>query len=540
MKKSSPVILFVILSLLIAWGHNAFAQKDSAAAPVQTKKAATNEISDEELILDEPSDAIVPATAKTKDAAATTPAPVQPAAAAKPPVSVPANTAPKPATVAQPKKDTISTRAATVPVSAPKQESVAVKDTANTNAAIPVDTAKKQAVTAQPQKDTVKAATIPVPAPQKEAAAVKDTAPTVVDEELILDGGAEDLLGHEKPVPVKSATKKDSTAGTDSSAMATGSVPDSSITAVASDSATTKAATDSSAGAGSVTPLPQQVAAQTKIEKVRSINFGANLKEYRSPKLAMLMSLILPGSGQVYAKSNWIAAGFLAVEAAVFGTGYAFIAKSKSMKKDAHKFADSLYDPIKYQDYSEALKNYLTAQGNEQSANSIIIDSIFFSDSAAQQTFLENAQQKNDAFYDNIQSNGSIFVRGWTDVEPDFNEQSGFGGIDTSRYHQIAGEPRYLVAHKGDKDLAFGFSDNQATYFDMIEAAQSKARVGRNFYLSLLVNHLASAVIAGIVAKKHNDELLGEESVWRRIDVEQNLVNTGSHTVNGYALGISF
>jgi hypothetical protein len=58
--------------------------------------------------------------------------------------------------------------------------------------------------------------------------------------------------------------------------------------------------------------------------------------------------------------------------------------------------------------------------------------------------------------------------------------------------------------------------------------------------MSLLVNHVASAVMAGILAKRHNDELLGRESFWRRVGIEQQYVNTGSTTVPGYALQVRF
>jgi hypothetical protein len=487
MKKAGYVLLPALVTLLFATGQGVFAQKDSAAAPVQTKKAAVNDISDEELILDEPAGAIVPVVKKPVPAAAVNPTPAQPPAVVKPDVKIVTDTVPK-------------------SISAPL-----------------------------PLKDTT--AAVPAPAPKKEAVATKDSAKAVVDEELILDGEAEDLLGREKAVPAKTAAKKDSTRA-DSTSAAAGIAADSSAAAGSNDS-TGKTATVSST-VQNATPSPKQLAAQTKIEKVRSINFAANLQGYRSPKLAMLMSLLLPGSGQVYAKSNWFAAGFLAVEAAVFGTGYAFISKSKTQKKNAHAFADSLYDVSKYETYSGDLKNYLKAQGDADKANAIFIDSIFFGDSTGEQTFLDNARKKNDAYYDDIQGERSIFVRGWHDVEPEFTEQSGFSGIDPVRFQTPTGGPSYLVSHKGSNDLAYGFSENQATYIDMINKAQSQARVGRNFYLSLLVNHIASAVIAGIVAKKHNEELLGEESVWRRIEVEQNLVNTGSHTVNGYALGIAF
>jgi hypothetical protein len=58
--------------------------------------------------------------------------------------------------------------------------------------------------------------------------------------------------------------------------------------------------------------------------------------------------------------------------------------------------------------------------------------------------------------------------------------------------------------------------------------------------MALLVNHVASAVMAGILAKRHNDELLGKESFWQHIDMKQLSVNTGSGTSPGYALQVRF
>ncbi|MBN1127390.1 MAG: hypothetical protein JXA71_00280 [Chitinispirillaceae bacterium] len=370
----------------------------------------------------------------------------------------------------------------------------------------------------------------------------KDTARTIIDEDLILDGGAEDLLGHEKPAQEKKAEVKNAAAVTDS------------LSGTPDDTAAASARSDTSSGLQVKAPVeaparvtetavavPQSTVAQKmNIEKVRSIDFGANLKEYRSPKLAMLMSLLLPGSGQVYVQSNLLAAGFLALEAAVFGTGYAFIAKGKKQKKTARSYADRYYDAGKLEGYCEDLRRYLNKTFSPEKANSIYLDSIFFGDSILEQGFLENARKKNDAYYDLLGEN-SIYVRGWEDVEPAFSANNGFEDIDTTfLYRRLQGDTVYLIGHKGENDRAFGFSKHQAHYMDLITQSQSSARIGRNFYMSLLVNHIASAVIAGIIAKKHNDALLGEQSFWQRIDIEQQQVNTGSHSVNGYALQVRF
>ncbi|MBN2037772.1 MAG: hypothetical protein JW768_13605 [Chitinispirillaceae bacterium] len=371
----------------------------------------------------------------------------------------------------------------------------------------------------------------------------KDGSITTIDEELILDGGEESILGQEKSSPPKSTAvaQKDTTRR--DSAQADSAAP--AEPAAASDSSapliarpvldTAHTGKTGAAAAHTPAPLPEKT---KNIEKVRAINFAANLKEYRSPKLAMLLSFILPGSGQVYAQSNLMAAGFAVLEAVVFGAGYSFMAKSKRQRKEARAYADSLYDPVRFETYLDSLRGYLESEYGSEKGDSIY-RTIFFSDSSDER-FFDDARSRNDNYYEDISSQSSPFARGWEDVDPPFTREGGFSDVDTNKYRALTGDTAYLVYSKEQQTVAFGFSSYQERYIDLVAESQGTARIGRNFYMSLLINHIASAVIAGMVAKKHNDALLGRESVWRRIDVEQKPVYTGSHTVNGYAVGVRF
>jgi hypothetical protein len=86
----------------------------------------------------------------------------------------------------------------------------------------------------------------------------------------------------------------------------------------------------------------------------------------------------------------------------------------------------------------------------------------------------------------------------------------------------------------------YGISANQAHYNGILNDSKHWADLSLNTFLSLVINHLASSVMAGIAAKRHNDELLGKESFWQHIDIEQHYVNTGSGTAQGYALQVAF
>ena len=471
------------------------------------------------------------------------------------------------ALAAQPavKKDSVSAQAKTTAAApAPAQpktsdEELILDDSdkpapqpGETTAAAPAsDTAKKAAAikaaagadTASAKKATTEK-TVAAPKAAHPQVPARDTAQKISDEELILDGGAEDLLGQTKGAAKKTAAP----AATDSSAAgAAATSADSAAASVPAPADSAAQAADSGAQSpAAVASAPAAPAAPVeaeKIEKVRSINFAANLKEYRSPKLAMLMSLIIPGSGQFYAKSSLTAAACLAVEAALIGTGYAFVKKGQSEKKKARTYADSLYSADKFSNYDKDLRTFLGAKFGPASGDSIYYGIIHFGDSSAAENFLKDANAKNDNYYDAIEDASGTFVRGWDDVAPGFSADNAIEitDADTAMYGAFTNDSAYFAYKKEPgKYPAYGFSQHQITYSDMVSKAQGLSRIGSRFYMSLLVNHLASAVIAGILAKKHNDELLGKESFWRRIDVEEQMVNTGTTVVSGYALAVRF
>jgi len=99
------------------------------------------------------------------------------------------------------------------------------------------------------------------------------------------------------------------------------------------------------------------------VEAPRSVNFARNLKEYRSPKLAMLLSLVLPGLGQAYARNYWKTAIFGVLEATVIGFSIAYNVKGRHELEDARGFADKHYDPGKsrFEAYYNALYGYFSS-----------------------------------------------------------------------------------------------------------------------------------------------------------------------------------
>jgi len=427
----------------------------------------------------------------------------------------------------------------------------------NDNAILPVEVKKpaapvvSPAIKAPPTTDTTAANAVApaVSATQKSSspqagsaasAAAATPAQKVTDEELILDGGEEELLGKEKSLRPKMAVSAGETAPLPDSAAAgkqTTALPALPTPGAFADSAVRGAK-----------PTAAIAAPAAKIENARAINFARNLKEYRSPKLAMLMSLVLPGSGQVYAKSNLWAAAFGAIEAAIITTGFTLSAKAAKVKKQAHGFADQHYDTAAMRGYLDSLKQYLpklpttTGVDPDVKADSIYNKVIFVT--GEDSTFFMDAKQRNDAYYGYLdRGTSSAFIRGWDDVRPAFTS-SGFvlDAGDSLRFGKFGeSDTSYLVFLLSDSSKTmYGYSDNQIHYDQMLKDSRDWADFSRTTFLTLLLNHVASSVMAGIAAKKHNDELLGKESFWRRINLEQRYVFTGSETATGYALEVAF
>jgi hypothetical protein len=481
MKPFRPIILALLFFASGLFAQNpqpAPAAKSDSSAGAAPKVHAPMKTLDDDLILDDNDKPLLPAEKKQPPARTVAPSPV----------SSPTNAASRPA----------------------------------------ADTTLKNT---PPVKTAASAETTPLKPENK----TKDTVKKVRDEELILDGGEEDLLGKEKRVPAKNQ-------GIPSAVTA---APDSAGTSPQEAVVSQKNATVSDSGTKNTLPVTPTVAT---IEQMHSINFARNLKEYRSPKLAMLMSLVLPGSGQIYAKANLWAAAFSVVEVALISTGLSMSAKSKRIKKDAHSYADKHYNSTDFQAYSTELKKYLRNNSSTFKNPDSIYNEIFFMGDDT--TFLNDARKKNDAYYDNINGVSSPYIRGWDDVTPAFLADSGgyiINPSDTARFGVCAGDKSYFMfvrrISNGQQDSSqrlFGMSTHQEQYDRTLKNALHWADYSRTTFITLLVNHIASAVMAGILAKKHNDELLGNESFWHHIDIEQNYVNTGSGTSPGYALQVRF
>ncbi|MDR3012736.1 MAG: hypothetical protein LBU70_05950, partial [Chitinispirillales bacterium] len=300
-------------------------------------------------------------------------------------------------------------------------------------------------------------------------------------------------------------------------------------------------------GRRAATIVAEEPAEPAVIEDGRTINFAHNLEGYRSPRLAMLLSLLVPGLGQAYSRNYTKAAAFGSVELATIGVALYLHRAGRTRRNDAYRFADENFSVDNLRNYHRQLKEEFERRFTDEEG---VID---FDVSA----FIPHY----DDFFDAAASGrmqysiigDATFAPGWMDNEPHLDQilQAEGDGIfhhgQHGSYRLFAPgieETFFLITRIVDgaasNERILGFSNRQVEYNDMIQRANNYSDAVNYALYALLVNHIASAIDAGFTARAHNRRLLGKESMLSRISVEQHYVFTGSEVSPGLALRVKF
>ncbi len=302
-----------------------------------------------------------------------------------------------------------------------------------------------------------------------------------------------------------------------------------------------------------------------RVDEVKAVNFARNLKQYRSPRLAILLSMVVPGLGQAYARSYWKTGLYGGLELGLIGASIGFSVAGNSKADEAYSYADDHFDVdgtefIGYYDYLLGFFQSLYGVDTAQSEMDLIFYPKLTPDGsggydtlAVKDWYPIERNKRSKLFYD--WAGSGPYVQGWDDCEPDYRLLVGTPG-DTihASYHSYvvhgSADSTFLVYMLSEPDdsggqvatgrAMFGYSKNQKKYNDILADANGYKRVSTNLLVVLLVNHIASAIDAGITAKRYNDRMLGKVSAWDRIHVEQQMVSTGSDYAPGVALTLDF
>lgn len=266
--------------------------------------------------------------------------------------------------------------------------------------------------------------------------------------------------------------------------------------------------------------------------KVSKVNGLDEMKgKYKSPRKAMFMSLVVPGSGQLFVGGSnftYVRGGvYLALEAALWGSWYYFsVNKYDKQVKKYKKFAKNhfsigqyekkmrdLYDADAVNYESEFRTRYFGSRetfcegifGNASMHGCYDKSKLYYNDVEYVNDFVKNPKKLGDEMdkidFDDAstvfqQIADNAYVLGWDDVE----KEAVAGNLD--------------LENPNSETVPLGTSDNRDEYRSMRKKANDYADMQAWFFGGIILNHIISAVDAAFTAHTYNKTLYQEDLSW--------------------------
>lgn len=186
---------------------------------------------------------------------------------------------------------------------------------------------------------------------------------------------------------------------------------------------------------------------------------------YKLPKKALFFSAVIPGAGELYAKSYLKAAAFFLIEVGAW-TYYGTYTKKANDKEDEYEtFADVNWDSQKWMSWYENVPEEYKTSFTHASHMLELIDE----------------GRKTQQYYEMI-GKYAEFVSGWEGARIDLTYEE-------------------LLEYRNDFTLADDYMSMRAESNDLFDKAKTGTTIA-------MLNHLFSAIDAAWTAKKHNNTLI--------------------------------
>lgn len=91
---------------------------------------------------------------------------------------------------------------------------------------------------------------------------------------------------------------------------------------------------------------------QKNYEESRAVEYNFQASERKSPFLGGIMSLVVPGAGEIYAGEYWKAGIFIAIEAAAITTAIIYDKKGDNKTSEFENFANQNWSPKRYAEWT--------------------------------------------------------------------------------------------------------------------------------------------------------------------------------------------
>lgn len=249
------------------------------------------------------------------------------------------------------------------------------------------------------------------------------------------------------------------------------------------------------------------------------------------PGKALLLSAIIPGTGQFYAKSPFWGAAFLALEIGAWAGVATFHAEGMDLEKEYKAYVDKYWtyyddydDPsMPYFDYGTAEEEFTyleyeyyvattvghdthgefvgsleTWEGKTWSQKQYYLPTVGF-------THELDPKDKDQQYYEMV-GKYDQFAAGW----PDADDQ------DDPFIDNTTGQATWRFST---------LNTRRETYLNMRKDSNDALDMSKNFTMVVLTNHLISALHAGFTVTRHNKKLAREQSIEGAFQLEPRRIN---------------